>query len=607
MAQGYYDANWKWHDGSASRGRLNKAEASDSDDDEESTSYNTSGYINMSPSPALFSAMQPENNVTYHVHKYSTCVDSGANRDVSPYLADFTSLRKIPTARRRAISGWEGSSSTPAYIGTIRVPVKSRTQRQHHWNRSNVFYHPPATARIVAHSRIKSSETMSICLNELVMQSSGIDIPIMEANGLYFVDTTAGTNGMTLEQLLAAPSETQIPDDNTKMTCNAMSPSSNDFQKLHHTFGHLSEVTLRKTSSHSSSELSIPSKQHLGFCEDCPFGTIKKFPHAATRTLEKQPHGHKFHFDMQGPYTIPQIPGKIIMGQLIIEDGTHKMWFMGAVQKKLMLTATKVWYAELMASDEMKGKPKVFRFDSDPSTYAAPEWTDWVRSQHIRRELVVPGAHEAHGLAERNIGVSRGMAFSMLHYNQRGKEFFFMAMMYATDVRDVTYTTSTNSIPMADWLHAVVTEAMYARYHIHGCDCYARIDPDNLTKLDFKADKGIFVGIDHNSSTGYMIWFPTTKQLLVRKDVLFDELWIEDARPVPKPVQLTPQKIPDVISTSTPTMTDTQAREVKSTAQADMYDSASDDDSDEDVPTMRTTATYPVRATIPVSMHPKLF
>ena len=92
-----------------------------------------------------------------------------------------------------------------------------------------------------------------------------------------------------------------------------------------------------------------------------------------------------------------------------------------------MVDATKQWYNHLRTGDDADLRPALFKFDSDPSTYMSSDWTDWVESVHVRRQYATAGDHEAHGVAERHIGVCKDMAFAMLHYCDRGKQYFFMA------------------------------------------------------------------------------------------------------------------------------------------------------------------------------------
>ena len=179
---------------------------------------------------------------------------------------------------------------------------------------------------------------------------------------------------------------------------------------------------------------------------------------------------------------------------------------------------TKRWYQRLRTGDHQNLSPKVFQMDSDPSTYRSDDWTQWIESIQVRRQYAAPGDHASHGVAERHIGILSTMALAMLHYCKRGKQFFFLAMRYACVIRNHIHTISTDSIPELSWTDKSLS---HDQFKVFGCDAYARID-DRQSKLDFKSDKGIFVGID-TFSNGYLIYFPQLKRILVRVDVLFDE------------------------------------------------------------------------------------
>jgi hypothetical protein len=57
---------------------------------------------------------------------------------------------------------------------------------------------------------------------------------------------------------------------------------------------------------------------------------------------------------------------------------------------------------------------------------------------------------------------------------------------------------------------------------IFGCVAYCRIPTEKRTKLDSIAEKGILVGYSETSKA-YKIYIPTTRKIVLRRDVKFEE------------------------------------------------------------------------------------
>ena len=57
---------------------------------------------------------------------------------------------------------------------------------------------------------------------------------------------------------------------------------------------------------------------------------------------------------------------------------------------------------------------------------------------------------------------------------------------------------------------------------VFGCVAYAHIPKENREKLDEKGEKCIFIGYSHETK-GYRLYEPESKQLIISRDVIFDE------------------------------------------------------------------------------------
>jgi hypothetical protein len=59
--------------------------------------------------------------------------------------------------------------------------------------------------------------------------------------------------------------------------------------------------------------------------------------------------------------------------------------------------------------------------------------------------------------------------------------------------------------------------------HISRCDAYVHVPKENMSKLDKKAKKCIFIGYKYDLK-GYKLWNPKTKKVVYRQDVVFREM-----------------------------------------------------------------------------------
>lgn len=62
----------------------------------------------------------------------------------------------------------------------------------------------------------------------------------------------------------------------------------------------------------------------------------------------------------------------------------------------------------------------------------------------------------------------------------------------------------------------------YSNLRIFGCDAYALIPKNQRSKLDPELRKLIFVGYG-DGIKGYRLWNPTAHNIIINKDVIFDE------------------------------------------------------------------------------------
>jgi hypothetical protein len=58
---------------------------------------------------------------------------------------------------------------------------------------------------------------------------------------------------------------------------------------------------------------------------------------------------------------------------------------------------------------------------------------------------------------------------------------------------------------------------------VFGCEAYVHVPKENMSKLDKKAKKCIFIGYK-DGLKGYKLWSPETKKVVYNQDVVFREM-----------------------------------------------------------------------------------
>ena len=62
----------------------------------------------------------------------------------------------------------------------------------------------------------------------------------------------------------------------------------------------------------------------------------------------------------------------------------------------------------------------------------------------------------------------------------------------------------------------------YSKLRVFGCEAYALVPKHQRTKLDPKSKRYIFVGYG-DGTKGFRLWDPTTRKIIINRDVKFDE------------------------------------------------------------------------------------
>jgi hypothetical protein len=148
------------------------------------------------------------------------------------------------------------------------------------------------------------------------------------------------------------------------------------------------------------------------------------------------------------------------------------------------------------------------------------EFENYCKEVGIERHKTTFYTPQQNGVVERMNMTLLERSRSMLSNAKLQQELWAEAILTACYLINQSLSTAINyKIPEEVWTGHPCD---YSNLRIFGCDAYALISKDQLSKLDPRSKKYVFVGYG-DGVKGYRLWDPTAYKLIIRKDVVFDE------------------------------------------------------------------------------------
>ena len=144
------------------------------------------------------------------------------------------------------------------------------------------------------------------------------------------------------------------------------------------------------------------------------------------------------------------------------------------------------------------------------------------RQRGILREFTSPYSPEQNGKCERMNRTLMDKARSMLHGAGLSFQFWPYAIDTAAFLVNRSATSSNGSgfqTPFELWYGS---SPDLSNLRVFGCTCFLHIPSSLRSKLDAKAEKGIFLGYDLQSVC-YRVWVLSSKQVKLSVHVTFNE------------------------------------------------------------------------------------
>lgn len=285
----------------------------------------------------------------------------------------------------------------------------------------------------------------------------------------------------------------------------------------HQRFGHLSPKTILKMASLGSTKglvlfndkTPVPS-----LCKGCHLGKMHRFQFQAGRQRGTE-IGQLVHSDVCGPMQVTTPGGNRFF--VIFKDDYSSWCVTRLLKTKSEVAATLREFAAYMKNQT--GFPLVTIRSDNGGEYLGKDTQEWMASNGIRHERSAPYTPQQNGVSERMNRTIMEAARSILHEKQVPLELWGEAVTCATHILNRSLSRTSEVTPFELW-HGCKPDVSYFR--VFGSPAFVHIPEEQRRKLDQKALKCILVGYCE-ASKAYRMWNPTTRKLIISRDVAFDE------------------------------------------------------------------------------------
>ena len=417
-------------------------------------------------------------------------VDSGATHHITPHRSDFASWRS--TSGLVSLGG----HAEIKQIGTGSVIVRpAGGDGNIKLTLHNVMHVPDAHARYFSVSALLRKG------GKLTFDGTGFNLFIGKVkvargyieDNLFWLDTSlAALNAHTVSQPL---------------------------ELWHQRMGHMSFKALSRYSSAVSGLTldthSSPTDQDLFPCPGCELGKHARlpFPRSNKRSVKRL---QVVHSDLAGPIEIRSIRGALYIATFIDDFSRH-----GVVYFLKSKDQCADAFKKFLAWAETQTTEKLLALHSDRGgEYISGALQSVLDAKGIEHKLTMPGSPQQNGVAERWNRTIFDKVRALLHSAGLSPGFWEQAADTAVHIYNRTPTR------VLDWRTPIelwtgnIPDVSYFR--VFGCKAYVHVPEGKRRKLDPRAIEMMFIGYEPGSK-GYRLWNPTTRAIVLSRDVTFDE------------------------------------------------------------------------------------
>ena len=251
-------------------------------------------------------------------------------------------------------------------------------------------------------------------------------------------------------------------------------------------------------------------------CSSCLLGKQSRRPFPSVSTYRAETALELIHGDLCGPIT-PPTAGNNRYIFVLIDDYSRYMWSILLKEKSEAFEKFKIF--KNMVEAETKTKIKTLRTDRG-GEFTSNEFKSYCESSGINRHLKAPYSPQQNGVVERRNRTLMEMTRSILkHMNVPN-------YLWGEGVRHSTYLINRVGTKVLEALTPY--EALKGRkpnighLKVFGCIGYAKAETPHLRKLDDRSRALVHLGTEPGSKA-YRLFDPSTRKLVVSRDVVFDE------------------------------------------------------------------------------------
>lgn len=290
-------------------------------------------------------------------------------------------------------------------------------------------------------------------------------------------------------------------------------PEIDELQLWHMRLGHMSQRGMEEL--HRRKLLKGVHGCKLGFCKYCVMGKQTRVQFTISTNKSKGTLDY-IHSDVCGPSDVVSIGGFRYF-VTFIDDYSRKVWVYYLKEKSEVFEKFKEWKA--MVENQTGKKIKYLRSDNG-GEYRDGGFLKYCKDAGITRHFTVKKTPQQNGVAERMNRTIMERARCMRFHAGLPKSFWAAALDHAVYlVNRSPNSTLGLKCPEEVWSGH---EVDYSTLRVFGCPGYAHIPSDERTKNDPKTRRCIFLGYGKGVK-GFKLWDPSTRKLVVSRDVRFDE------------------------------------------------------------------------------------
>jgi len=232
---------------------------------------------------------------------------------------------------------------------------------------------------------------------------------------------------------------------------------------------------------------------------------------------------HTIHSDVCGPMSVTGLMGERYF-TTFIDEASGRIGISLLSPKSEVLERFKQYKAKVEL--ETGKKVKFLRYDGR-GVYTANPFRSYLAEQGITPRITPSYTQEHNGIAERAYHTIMDMVRCMLSGSGLGKEFWGLAALTAIHIINrLPSTAHENKTPFESWF---ASQPSICHLRVFGCIAYRHIPAQRRRKVDPKGQRCRMIWYKEESgSRVYLVYDENTKQVLITRDLIFDETATQD-------------------------------------------------------------------------------